>query len=223
MPFSYSLWAQAPLKLSRQKFSLQLRGSGGSASHSLGPSLENILDTLKAVIFRLFHRGSRVLGWAPGTAQGKTSGSGLLVLGFPQAALFLFCSWIKVLHKIPFGAKYKTKMMSLKMCENHCNKSFSPSDTLTHPPRAVSFKCRFMYFFSFKEAHPCFLFRSLKHTQIKITKCVYWQYPKSNPEFCTRNLFKVKIWFSHMDCTLDLALPPHFWFSPYTNLLPSAK
>lgn len=142
--------------------------------------------------------GEDIRLWAPG--------SPFSVLR--QTALFLFCSCIRVLHKIPFGAKYKTKMMSSKMCENHCNKSFSPSDTLTHPPRAVAFKCRFMYLFSFKEARPCFLFQNLTPTQVKTTECAYLHYPKSNPEFCTRNLFEVKICFSHMDCTPDLALSP---------------
>lgn len=64
------------------------------------------------------------------------------------------------------------------------------------------------YFFPFKD--PCFLCQNLKHAWIKTIKYTYLQYPKRNLEFYTRNLFEVKIGFSHMDCKLDWAPPSQF-------------
>ena len=91
-----------------------------SAGNSPGPSLEKTWGTLKPVVSQQL---TGVLG-SQGTAQEKTVGSWPWVP--TKAFLFLLHSHIRVLHKIPFGAKYKTKVMSSKMCENHCNKRPPP-------------------------------------------------------------------------------------------------
>lgn len=155
MPFSYSLWAQASLKLSRQKVLSSAKRLQGSASHSLGTSLEMIWG----MIFKLFHRGTRFLGWAAGTAQRKTSGSGLLALDslppppYPQAALFLFGSCIRSCIRVHLVLNIKQKWCFRNVWKPLQQITFSLRRSYLALPRAV---WRLMYLFPFKD--PCFLF-----------------------------------------------------------------